>query len=76
MEGLYKTKDIKFIKEEKGTPVYENKTVAYCNVPDIIDEVCRLRGYDRTKVRIRVFADSGKSSTKIGISVVPDSHSR
>ena len=52
LEGLYQTKDIEFInlREEKWTPTYEKKTVAYCNVPDLIDEVCRFRRYERDKV--------------------------
>ena len=49
------TKDIEFInlKEEKGTPTYEKKTVAYCNVPDLINEVCRFRRYERDKLTRR-----------------------
>ena len=76
LDKLYQTKEVEFIKEEKGSATYTTKTVAYCNVPELINEICKLRKYQRDKVRIRVFADSGKSSTKIGISVVPESHDR
>ena len=79
MEGLYQTKDIEFIKlkEEKGTPTYEKKTVAYCNVPDLIDKVCRFRRYERDKVTSRkspLLMLISTANLKTGASMTPKTH--